>query len=160
MRDLYIKNAHAFLLLFSVTDPDSLVDVQELYYPQVQQRHPFAPVYLIANKCDLPSRVNLEAAQEWAAAHHLRFAETSCKALNDTNKVFEGLAEWVIWNRERGEQVRQAVITLICIRKYRGTDTVLGQYPLEITVAIARHVYASRYDDEWNRLEQKKCLIQ
>ena len=54
MREQYMRQREGFLLVYSITEPDSLREV-ESYYQQILRvkDRDSAPVIIVANKCDL-----------------------------------------------------------------------------------------------------------
>lgn len=55
MRDLYIKNGDGFLLVYSVTNAQTFIDVQPLrdYIFRVKGVHRAKPIVLVGNNCDM-----------------------------------------------------------------------------------------------------------
>jgi Ras-related protein M-Ras len=82
MREQYIRNGRGFLLVYSVTDEQSLQEAAKLYKQvlRVKDRNEY-PVLLVANKVDLVGqrKVSREAGQKVAEELKLPYIETSAK---------------------------------------------------------------------------------
>uniref|UniRef100_A0A7E4ZYR5 Ras family protein n=1 Tax=Panagrellus redivivus TaxID=6233 RepID=A0A7E4ZYR5_PANRE len=82
MREQYIRNGRGFLLVYSVTDEQSLQEAKKLYKQvlRVKDREEY-PVLLVANKVDLVSqrRVSEEDGRRAADELKLPYIETSAK---------------------------------------------------------------------------------
>ena len=91
MRDLYIKNALGFLVVYSIINGQSFIDIQSLRDQIIRVKgSAVQPIILIANKCDLEeyrsvcSRDGQMLASEWGCP----FFETSAKKNINIGEAF------------------------------------------------------------------------
>ena len=91
MRDLYIRNGHGFIIVFSLTSKQSFNDIKAIREQilRVKCQEEFVPILLAANKIDVEEKeitrdevVNL--ANEW----QVPFLETSAKNSKNINTLF------------------------------------------------------------------------
>lgn len=94
MRDLYMKNGHGFLLVFSITQQATLFDLKELFeqVKRVKGVDQF-PLVLVGNKADMEEdrRVDRNQAQNLATSMGCPYLETSAKNNVNVSEVFERL---------------------------------------------------------------------
>lgn len=91
MRDLYIKNGQGFLLVYSIINAQTFIDIQPLR-DQIQRVKGVvsSPIVLVGNKCDMesersvPSRDGKMLAQDWGCP----FFETSAKTNYNVHDMF------------------------------------------------------------------------
>eukprot|EP00794_Sanderia_malayensis_P010781 gene10781-11935_t len=92
MRDLYIKNGQGFLLVYSITNMQTLQDVGPLRDQIIRVKGTDkVPMILVGNKQDIYDErdVSPEAGQAKASEwHHCPFYETSAKTRYNVNEVF------------------------------------------------------------------------
>lgn len=91
MRDLYIKNGQGFLLIYSITNRQTLQDVQPMRDQIVRLKgQDNVPMILVGNKRDIydEREVTLEDGQQVAERWHCPFYETSAKTRYNVNDVF------------------------------------------------------------------------
>jgi len=105
MRDLYIKNGHGFIVVYSITSHRSYSDIQTMRDQIVRVKGTEqVPILLVGNKCDLAhqrevrSDEGLALAQAWGCP----FAECSAKVTRNVNTCFEEIVrEMNIISRQR-----------------------------------------------------------
>ena len=99
MRDLYIKNGQGFLLVYSIVNQQSFIDVQPLR-DQIQRVKGLAsvPMLLVGNKCDLdnerlvPTSDGEKLAGEWGVP----FYETSAKTKEKVDDVYTEIVREIL----------------------------------------------------------------
>lgn len=100
MRDMYIKQGQAFVLVYSVTSPHSLFEL-EYIRDQIEMIHEDkdskrskhggrVPIVLVGNKCDLVDerRVTTEEGKAKAEEWGCMFVEASAKSKLNVREVF------------------------------------------------------------------------
>ena len=92
MRELYMREAQGFLLVFSITSSSSLQELQELRDQIVHVKNdPSVPIVLVGNKCDLeddrrvPRQRALQVGGQWG---HVPYYETSARRRHNVHEVF------------------------------------------------------------------------
>lgn len=101
MNDLYIKNGQGFILVYSITNAATFIDLRGIKdHIRELKGSAVSPIILVGNKCDMeeervvPTQDGERQAREWG----VQFLETSAK----TNfNVHETFAEMVQLLRER-----------------------------------------------------------
>ena len=91
MRDLYIKNGQGFLLVYSITNRQTLQDVQPMRDQIVRLKgQSNVPLILVGNKRDIfdEREVTPEEGEAVAERWHAPFFETSAKTRFNVNEVF------------------------------------------------------------------------
>lgn len=91
MRDLYIKNGQGFLLVYSIINQQTFIDVQPLK-DQIQRVKGavVSPIILVGNKCDMEAERGVTTrdggvlANEWGCP----FFETSAKTNYNVHETF------------------------------------------------------------------------
>jgi len=101
MREFYMRDAHWFLLVFSITSMSSLQELAELREQIVQIKHgdPNIPIVLVGNKCDLEedrvvsrSRA-FQVSQAWG---NVPYYETSARRRQNVTEVFVDVCRQII----------------------------------------------------------------
>jgi small GTP-binding protein len=94
MRDMYMKNGDAFLLVYSVTSPATLHDLLALR-ERLARVKPAAKIVLVGNKADLAADRSVSKAQGEAMAGKwgCPFVETSAKDAASVQRAFSLLIE-------------------------------------------------------------------
>lgn len=100
MRDLYMKNGHGFLLVFSLAAKSSFVELEKLRNEILQVKNkPDVPMILAANKCDLPksewevAEAEVEkSTKEWK----IPYLMTSAKTKHNVEQLFSLLSKQVL----------------------------------------------------------------
>jgi Ras-related protein Rap-1B len=88
MRDVYMKNGHGFLLVFSITSRSSLHELHGLREEilRIKDRDQ-VPIVIIGNKADLedqrevPRTKAFAVSQDWGAPYYEASARTRSKCL-------------------------------------------------------------------------------
>jgi len=91
MRDTWLRMGDAFILVFSLTDNNSLQEVKTLHDAIVEAKDSDnVPIVLVGNKKDLVDKrqVPAETAQEIARSWTSPFIETSAKTAENVERVF------------------------------------------------------------------------
>jgi len=91
MRDLYIKNGQGFLLIYSITNRQTLTDVQPMRDQIVRLKgQESVPMILVGNKRDIYDEREVSPEDGEAVADRWRcpFYETSAKTRFNVNDVF------------------------------------------------------------------------
>jgi GTPase KRas protein len=100
LMDQYMKNAHGFLMVYSITSTTSF-EAMNKFHESIRRVHPTAlPVLLVGNKVDLENDREIQRAEgeEWAKKHHTGFIEVSAKGKINVVETFEWMVraidEW------------------------------------------------------------------
>eukprot|EP01099_Mayorella_cantabrigiensis_P003165 TRINITY_DN2466_c0_g1_i1.p1 TRINITY_DN2466_c0_g1~~TRINITY_DN2466_c0_g1_i1.p1 ORF type:complete len:185 (-),score=33.16 TRINITY_DN2466_c0_g1_i1:43-597(-) len=103
MKRLYFKTYDGFILLYSITDQESLKVVEELYQEIVQVREVGTfPLVVVGNKSDLEVERRVTTAAGKSVAErcgNCSFTECSAKSQKSVDEVFYDLAQQIM--RER-----------------------------------------------------------
>lgn len=99
MRDLYIKNGQGFMLVYSVINAQTFIDVQPLRDQifRVKGAGTQTPIVLVGNKCDMeaeravPTRDGEVLAGEWGCP----FFETSAKTRYNVHEMFSEIVRQI-----------------------------------------------------------------
>ena len=107
MRDLYIKNGQGFILVYSIINQQSFIDVQPLRDQILRVKGvASAPMLLVGNKCDLEAERSVTArdgqmlAQEWG----IPFFETSAKTKHNVPVMFTEVVREVIKSKTKQKE--------------------------------------------------------
>ncbi|CAF3239146.1 unnamed protein product [Rotaria socialis] len=101
MRDLYVKNSHGFVLVYSITSQATFNDLDEFYNRIVQikdiELHGPPPLVLVGNKNDLDEErvVQRQVGQELARRWKCTFLEASAKHQLNVNEIFYDLVRQI-----------------------------------------------------------------
>lgn len=104
MRDLYIKNGQGFILVYSIINQQSFIDVQPLRDQILRVKGvTSAPMLLVGNKCDLePERsVTSRDGQMLAGEWGIPFYETSAKTKHNVNNMFIDVVKEVVKSKTK-----------------------------------------------------------
>lgn len=100
MRELYIKNGQGFILVYSVTNPDSLKELLSLREQIIRiKENANVPIVLVANKSDLSAErevtpeMGVQVANSWGRTP---FYETSAKFCLNVDQVFTDLVRQIM----------------------------------------------------------------
>lgn len=100
--DDWIRDAHAMVLLYSVSEASSFDVVKQLHTMIQRVReddHDTLPIAVCGNKCDLPKaqhQVDAAEAEGWAKNLGYHWCEASAKTEKNVNVPFEYLARRLI----------------------------------------------------------------
>ncbi|CAF0733408.1 unnamed protein product [Rotaria sordida] len=101
MKDLYVKDSHGFLLVYSITSRSTFSDIQG-YYDQIItikniDTHGRPAIVLVGNKIDLEKDrvISREAGQALARKWDCAFLETSAKDRANVTEVFYDLVRQI-----------------------------------------------------------------
>ncbi|EAY03082.1 small GTP-binding protein, putative [Trichomonas vaginalis G3] len=88
----YSQGSKAIVIVFDVTDPESFEGAQQ-WFQEAQDMHANkVKYYLIANKIDLPAKVDLEKVQEYARQTGMCYYATSAKTGENITNLFDTIA--------------------------------------------------------------------
>ncbi|KAI6225121.1 Ras-like protein 2 [Aphelenchoides fujianensis] len=94
MREQYLRNGDGFLLVFSLTNRESLEYIKRLYrhIERVKDRDYF-PMILVGNKSDLEAQrqISREEAEGWARSLQVPYVECSAKYRQNVDQIFHDL---------------------------------------------------------------------
>ncbi|KAL7417319.1 ras-related protein Rap-1b [Mrakia frigida] len=98
LTDMYIKNGEGFILVFSLTQRESLEELLALHDQIIRVKEPrTVPFVLVGNKCDLSAdrEIDTSEGQELADAWGCPFYETSARLNINVNIVFEDMVRQI-----------------------------------------------------------------
>lgn len=98
MREQYMRNGDAFLLVYSVTDPASFENVGFFYSSILRVKNrSFCPMILVANKCDLVHMRKVTKEQGHMLSNFLRvpYIETSAKNCVNVDLAFHEAVRFI-----------------------------------------------------------------
>ncbi|KAK4561443.1 Ras- protein rsr1 [Recurvomyces mirabilis] len=112
MREFYMRDAHGFLLVFSITSMSSLHELAELreQIVQIKGGDPNVPIVLVGNKSDLEedrvvSRSKaFQVSQAWG---NVPYYETSARRRQNVGEVFVDVCRQIIRKDMNARQRRQ-----------------------------------------------------
>ncbi|OQO06104.1 hypothetical protein B0A48_08692 [Cryoendolithus antarcticus] len=101
IREMYMRYAQGFLLVFSITSPSSLAELAELreQIVHMKQHEPNIPIVLVGNKADLEDdrRVTraraFQVSQQWG---NIPYYETSARRRLNVNEVFVDVCRQIL----------------------------------------------------------------
>uniref|UniRef100_A0A6B2LK28 Uncharacterized protein n=1 Tax=Arcella intermedia TaxID=1963864 RepID=A0A6B2LK28_9EUKA len=105
IKDLYIKNSNGVVLVYSIIDQKSFVDIPDIHANIVSVRSEKGwdnfPIVVAGNKIDLDDKrvISKESGEELAKQLGCSFIETSAKAPINVNELFETCARMCIQQR-------------------------------------------------------------
>uniref|UniRef100_A0A0K0E627 small monomeric GTPase n=1 Tax=Strongyloides stercoralis TaxID=6248 RepID=A0A0K0E627_STRER len=98
MRDLYMKNGHGFILVYSITAQSTFNDLIDLREQILRIKDTTnIPMVLVGNKCDIEDEriVGKDEGQNLARTFNCPFYETSSKAKINVQEVFYDLIKQI-----------------------------------------------------------------
>eukprot|EP01098_Paradermamoeba_levis_P003855 TRINITY_DN16_c0_g1_i1.p1 TRINITY_DN16_c0_g1~~TRINITY_DN16_c0_g1_i1.p1 ORF type:complete len:200 (-),score=40.27 TRINITY_DN16_c0_g1_i1:218-817(-) len=100
LRDTYIRGGEGFVLVYSITSPESFDQIPSLLSQilEVKDVESNFPTVLVANKCDLePDRkISKKQGEELAKSNSIAFFESSAKLRINIDEIFEQLVKDII----------------------------------------------------------------
>ncbi|KAK5109116.1 Ras- protein rsr1 [Meristemomyces frigidus] len=151
MREFYMRDAHGFLLVFSITSMSSLHELAELreQIVQIKGGDPNVPIVLVGNKSDLEedrvvsrSRA-FQVSQAWG---NVPYYETSARRRQNVGEVFVDVCRQIIRKDMNARMRRQQSGAL---------DRSLGDGR-----SSRRRKKRREYDDDSDRRERRsRCTI-
>lgn len=91
LRDQYMRNGDGFMLVFSVIDRKTFVEIEDFYKQimKIKEKDRF-PLVLVGNKCDLAAmrEVSADEAREYARNRNIPYLETSAKTRKNVEESF------------------------------------------------------------------------
>lgn len=100
MHDLYMKHAHGFVIVFSITSLSSFYAIQDLYQQILNiKQESKVPLVLVGNKWDLESdrqvsqEIALEQTREW---HDATYIEASARRRLNVEEVFTDISRQIL----------------------------------------------------------------
>ena len=95
MRDLYMKSGQGFLLVFSITSPSSLAELEGLRHEIIRIKDDeTVPIVICGNKADLedqravPRTKGFSISQRWGAPYYEASARTRSKSAGSPIRFF------------------------------------------------------------------------
>jgi len=118
MRDMYMKSGDGFLLTYSIVEPSTFVDVEELFENVVRVRDSDPsqiPMVLAGNKCDLAEKreVTVEQGEHLARKFGVPFFETSAKTRHNINEIFLNLTKQILKSSKPVKEKRRGLCNLL-----------------------------------------------
>lgn len=102
IREMYMRYAQGFLLVFSITSATSLSELSELrgQIAHMKNHDPSIPIVLVGNKADLeddrrvPRAKAFQVSQMWG---NIPYYETSARDRLNVNEVFMDVCRQIVW---------------------------------------------------------------
>ena len=121
LKDKCIMSSHGFVVIYSVTDKESFLNLNEHFERIAKVRgEQKVPIIIVANKCDLEENraVSIDAGFQFAAMHDAPFYETSAKLFINMQAIWLALIrectklddESVFFFPKRKKKKKQCVI--------------------------------------------------
>jgi GTPase KRas len=109
MRYDWIKNADGILLIYSIDNQTSIIQLE--YIMDEIFRIKEIPIILVGNKCDLKEReISKEQGIQLAKQWNVKFYETSAKTLINNKIIFYEMIKLISKKREYNEIIRAKTI--------------------------------------------------
>ena len=107
LRDIYFKDSDGFVLVYSITSPQSFVQAIKLKDRLTQIHGPGKPIILAGNKLDLEREREVleEEAYQYAVSQQVGFFECSAKEMINVVELFSGVVR-LIDRQRRNEAPR------------------------------------------------------
>ncbi|RMY84338.1 hypothetical protein D0862_11439 [Hortaea werneckii] len=101
MREFYMRDAHGFLLVFSITSMSSLEELRELreQIVQIKGGDPHVPIVLVGNKSDLEEDRKVSRSQAFKVSQawgNVPYYETSARRRQNVSEVFVDVCRQII----------------------------------------------------------------
>ncbi|KAI6206475.1 hypothetical protein M3Y94_00915800 [Aphelenchoides besseyi] len=108
MREQYLRNGDGFLLVFSLTNRESLEYIKRLHrhIDRVKDRD-FFPMILVGNKSDLEvqRQISRQEAESWAKSLQIPYFECSAKFRQNVDQIFYDLVRLIRQFQTREREV-------------------------------------------------------
>lgn len=107
MRDLYIRNSEAFIIVYSVTSHQSFQDIKNLKEVIIKNKCTISvPILLVGNKIDLEHLREVSTLEGMALAHQWScpFIEASAKNKANVNDIFVEVVREMNYNQQKRPQ--------------------------------------------------------
>jgi len=97
MREMYIKNGHGFVLIYSITAESSFHEVKDIRNQIVEIKSDKVPMVIAGNKCDLENLrvISTEQGKQLAQSFKCPFMETSAKLNINVENLFIELTKLI-----------------------------------------------------------------
>ncbi|CAB3408386.1 unnamed protein product [Caenorhabditis bovis] len=89
MRNLYIGTADAFMVVFAVNDPSSLIEARSTINEIVARRGPYVPIELVANKTDKEKLCDFDEHEQMNSG--ICYRECCAKNQEEARQCFQDL---------------------------------------------------------------------
>lgn len=89
----YLRGAHGVFIVYDVTNPRAIVEVDTWVERVRQECDESARVILIGNKVDKERNVSRRWAEDYAEENHMEYIETSAKTMENVEMMFEHMKE-------------------------------------------------------------------
>lgn len=116
MRDMYIKKAHGILLIFSVIDKQSLLELCDIYkqIEDVKNNVVDIPIILCGNKIDLDEYRVVYKEDVYEKINKLKYDKYfDISAKDNVDEIFEALLELVVANVPDKHTSRKCRCTIV-----------------------------------------------
>ncbi|MHA1506795.1 MAG: Rab family GTPase [Candidatus Asgardarchaeia archaeon] len=92
--DILIKGSDAVLLVFDVTRPITLEELNNIWIPlALKHKKKDTVMVLVGNKIDLGRRIDLKYVNDIVSKYKIKYYETSAKENKGLNELFSDIAE-------------------------------------------------------------------
>jgi len=104
MRDLYLGNSDAYVVVYSIVAQSTFSEVPQLLedVKRIKPDRKVAPAILVGNKCDLPDserEVTMEDGKSMALKYDCMFREASAKSNIGITEIFMDLSKNLVLER-------------------------------------------------------------
>lgn len=91
---MYLHHTHGCIIVFDITNPDALENINFMYEFVRGQLEPSVPVTIAGNKCDLVEKndPDLTEIQDWARSNKVPLFKTSALLGINVDNLFEQIA--------------------------------------------------------------------
>lgn len=105
---LYFRDASCAILVYSLTDEDSLTELDDWLKVLASNNQSEVPLVVIANKCDLDmNSTQISKGKNWAAAHKAQFFFTSAYSGQNIQAALDVIA--MICHRNYNKHTEQTI---------------------------------------------------